>query len=251
MNAATHGRHTNRACRNVRPFASGDLAVGLAGIVCLAIVTRRFIDLPVSYLLQVVVLYILLAGLVLWRLPAFLSGPGLGAANRVTLGRAALVLSLAALVSQPAILRPADYWWIITVSTVVMILDGVDGWVARRAGQTVFGGQFDMELDAFLILVLAVLVWRSGQAGTWVLLIGALRYLFVAAGWVWPMLAEELRPSWRRQTICVVQGVVLLVCLGPVVPSATASLLAAAALALLGASFAVDVRWLARRSENN
>ncbi len=80
------------------------------------------------------------------------------------------------------------------------------------------------------------------------LLIGALRYLFVAAGWVWPALTAELPPSRRRQTVCVVQGVVLLLCLTPIVPSVMASVLAGGALSLLSASFAVDVRWLTRRA---
>ena len=103
-----------------------------------------------------------------------------------------------------------------------------------------------MELDAFLLLVLSLMVWQSGKVGPWVALIGVLRYLFVAARWLQSSLAVELPPSWRRQTICVVQGVVLLVCLGPVIPATMASIIAFAALVTLVTSFAVDVHWLAR-----
>ena len=43
-------------------------------------------------------------------------------------------------------------------------LDGVDGWLARRSGiASAFGARFDMEIDALLILVLAVLAWRSAR----------------------------------------------------------------------------------------
>ncbi len=225
-----------------------DLAAGFSATLAVAMITRRFFDLPASYLLRAVIMYMLLAGLTLWRLPGGLPGPGLGAANRVTLGRAALVLPLAALALQPAMLGPAGAWWIIAVSTVAMILDSVDGWIARRTHATSFGGRFDLELDAFLILALAVLVYQSGQTGVWVLLIGALRYFFVAAGWMWPALTGELPSSRRRQTVCVVQGVALLLCLVPTVPSVIASVVAGAALGLLSASFAVDVRWLAQRA---
>lgn len=49
-----------------------------------------------------------------------------------------------------------------------------------------------MEIDAFLILTLAVLVWQSGKTGGWVLLSGALRYGFVALGQVLPWLRQPL-----------------------------------------------------------
>ena len=246
MPTAPHDARARRG--HTLRLAGRDLAAGLPATVAVAVVTRRLVDLPISYLLQTAVLYLLLACLILWRRPRVLPGPGLGAANRVTLGRATLVCPLAPLVLPPAILGEVGHWWVIAVSTVAMILDGVDGWIARRTGTTPFGGRFDMELDAFLMLALSALVWRSGQTGAWVFLIGALRYLFVAAGWVWPALTAELPPSRRRQTVCVVQGIALLVCLGPIVPSPLASAVAAVALALLSYSFAVDIRWLARRA---
>ena len=247
MPTALHDKRTTRGRGSPLRLAGRDLVAGLPATLAVALITRRVFDLPASYFLHAVVLYMLLAGLILWRLPGSLPGPGLGTANRVTLGRAALVLPLAALALQPAVLWAAGAWWIIAVSTAAMILDSADGWIARRTHATPFGARFDLELDAFLILALSVLVYQSGQAGAWVLLIGALRYAFVAAGWVWSALTAELPPSRRRQTVCVIQGVVLLLCLAPIVPSVTASVVAGAALGLLSASFAVDVRWLARR----
>ena len=248
MTAVTHPTRMHDEHRNSLRRAGIDLAAGLLPLVAVSAATWWLFDLPASYLLQAVALYALLAGLILWCVPAVLPGRGLGAANRVTLTRATLLLPVAALVLQPAILRDAGYWWIITASTVAMTLDGVDGWVARRTGNaTDFGGRFDMELDAFLMLALSGLVWLSSQTGPWVILIGALRYLFVAAGWIWPHFQAELPRSQRRKIVCVAQGVALLVCLGPIIPSAMASVVAAGALLLLIYSFAVDVRWLAQR----
>ncbi len=59
---------------------------------------------------------------------------------------------------------------------------------AGRARPPPFGALLDMETDAFLMLVLSTLVWAEGRAGVWVLLIGAMRYLFVGASFVLPAL---------------------------------------------------------------
>ncbi len=202
---------------------------------------------PASFPVAVTSLYLALAVLVVRGLPPDAPGPGVGAANRVTLLRAALALPLGALALLPVALDPAGSWWVIGLGTAAMVLDGVDGRVARRTGtQSAFGARFDMELDAALIMALCILVWASGKAGPWVLAIGAMRYVFVAAGWFVPALNGALPESFRRKTVCVVQGVVLLVALGPIIPAPLAALVCAAGLAALTYSFAVDVAWLLR-----
>lgn len=229
--------------------AGADLAAGALLLLAAAAATRKLAGLPAVYLLQAGVLYALLAALILRHAPHAPVGRGLGAANRITLARAALALAIMPLALAASPLGAPVYWWIIAVSTAAMVLDGFDGRAARRAGgATPFGARFDMELDAALLLALSALVWRSGQAGPWVLLIGALRYLFVAAGWRWPALRGALPPRWRRKAVCVVQGVALLVALGPIIPPALAAGGAAGALALLAWSFALDTRWLLRQA---
>ena len=226
-----------------------DLGLGLLPLAVCAFTTARLLALPPQYFADVLGIYILLAALVVRFLPPRLPPPGLGAANQITLVRATLVVPVAALTPWPAPSTPAALWWIVGISTVAIALDGVDGMVARRRGQqTRFGARFDMELDAFLMLVLSVLVWRTGRVDVWVLLIGALRYLFVAAGRIWPALTAELPDSMRRKTVCVVQGAALIVCLAPVLPSEHPPRVAAGALALLVYSFAVDVIWLLVRA---
>lgn len=232
-----------------RRRVAADLGAGLLLASVLAVTTWWLLEPPASFLLHALALYGVLAVLVHRRAPARLPGPGMGAANRATLARAVLASPAVALAAHPGVLDDPARWWIVGLCTAAMVLDGVDGIVARRTGtESTFGARFDMETDAFLILGLSVLVWGSGQAGPWVVLIGALRYIFVGAARLWPPLRGELPPSRRRKTVCVVQGVVLLVCLGPVVPAAAASALAAGALALLLWSFAVDVRWLVRHA---
>jgi hypothetical protein len=80
------------------------------------------------------------------------------------------------------------------------------------------------------------------------MLLGLPRYLFVAAGWVWPWMRAPLPERVRRKAGCVIQGIALLVCLGPIVPPGLAARVAALILVLLGASFAVDSVWLFRLS---
>jgi phosphatidylglycerophosphate synthase len=109
-----------------------------------------------------------------------------------------------------------------------------------------FGARFDMEVDALLIQVLAILVWRHGKAGVWVLLSGLLRYGFVVAGWIWSWMAAPLPPRRRAKIICVAQILALIVALLPWVAPETSGWIAATALAVLSYSFFVDTRWLWR-----
>ncbi|BFO17282.1 hypothetical protein SHKM778_36700 [Streptomyces sp. KM77-8] len=130
---------------------------------------------------------------------------------------------------------------------MALILDGVDGKVARRTGtSTPLGARFDMEVDAFLILVLSVYV--SMAMGPWVLLIGGMRYVFVAAARVWPWLTAPLPPSTARKTVAALQGVLLLVAGAALLPHMVNVGVAALALGLLLWSFGRDVLWLWRTS---
>jgi phosphatidylglycerophosphate synthase len=166
-----------------------------------------------------------------------------GPANQVTAGRAVLTVAVAT----TALMQTSETtaWAAVGLGVLITLLDGVDGWLARRSGMaSAFGARFDMEVDAFLILALSVLTWRHGKAGPWIIASGLLRYLFVAAGWCLPWMQRPLPPSRRRQTVCVVQIAALLFALLPVVPAPAAAGLAAVSLAALCYSFLVDVVWL-------
>ncbi|MEV3987510.1 CDP-alcohol phosphatidyltransferase family protein [Streptomyces sp. NPDC049837] len=167
-----------------------------------------------------------------------------GPANAVTLARTTLVGGVTALVAELFVSRPPVVA-LIALTTVALALDAVDGQVARRTGTaTAFGARFDMEADAFLILVLSVHV--AGAMGPWVLAIGAMRYVFVAAARFLPWLNGPLPPSMARKTVAAVQGVVLLVAAAGILPPVPAYAAVASALALLVWSFARDIRWLWR-----
>ncbi len=231
----------------MRAQAVPDLLAGLAMSLLVAAATWSVLGLPATYMAAVGALYAVTGALILATLPEGLPGPGLGPANRVTMLRTVATLSLAALISYADGLGTTGRWWVVGVGTAIMLLDGVDGWVARRTGtSSSFGALFDMETDAFLMLVLSTMVWAEGRAGVWVLLIGAMRYLFVAAGVVLPALRGELFPSFRRKLVCVIQGIALLVALGPIIPAPAAVGVSALALAMLTWSFGIDTVWLLR-----
>jgi phosphatidylglycerophosphate synthase len=169
----------------------------------------------------------------------------LGPANRVTTARAVFVAFVAGAIGEPA--SPVLATSAAGAALAVTMLDGVDGWMARRSRMASrFGARFDMEIDALLILALAILTWQNGKAGAWVVLSGLLRYGFVAAGWRLPQMRQPLPDSRRRQAICVVQVAALIIALEPFVTPPASELITSAALAALVYSFAVDTMWLLR-----
>ncbi|MFJ8579679.1 CDP-alcohol phosphatidyltransferase family protein [Micromonospora sp. NPDC093277] len=168
----------------------------------------------------------------------------LGPADRVTLVRASLVGGVLALVVS-GWGGPAPLPVLVPLTAVALALDAVDGWVARRTGTTsAVGARFDMEVDAFLILLLSVHLAPS--VGGWVLAIGGMRYAFVAASRPLPWMRGALPPRYWRKVVAATQGVVLLVAAGGVLPPVATAALLAGALALLVESFGRDVAWLWR-----
>ncbi|MGB5864032.1 MAG: CDP-alcohol phosphatidyltransferase family protein [Sulfitobacter sp.] len=168
----------------------------------------------------------------------------LGTCNCVTFLRAALVAILVG-----AIFVPTVPWTVFVVGTVAFALDGVDGWLARRAGlSSTFGARFDMEIDALLGAVLALHLLAGGTVGPAILVLGFSRYIFVIAGFIWPALRGDLPDSMRRKTICVIQIAALIALIFPLTPAVLLTPIALVAAAALLYSFAVDAVFLMRQS---
>jgi phosphatidylglycerophosphate synthase len=173
-----------------------------------------------------------------------------GAANWITLIRAAIAVTLLGVGMGKVWLGlaiDAELRWLMVAGALLALgLDGVDGFLARRLGQaSAFGARFDLETDALTMVALALLVWALGQAGPWVLLSGLMRYIFIVGGWLWPALAMPLPPRKRRQTLCVMQMMALILALAPPVTPLWGGMICLAGLILLGYSFGADLIWLA------
>lgn len=191
-----------------------------------------------------VVLFAIIAALSLRSLLYSYPHTALGACNTVTLCRAALVAVLAG-----AIFGSAGPWMFFTIATIAFALDAIDGWLARRSGLvSAFGQRFDMEVDALLGAVIAVVLLSQGTVGPEVLVLGFSRYVFVAAGFIWPALQADLPQSLRRKTICVVQIAALIVLVFPLSPSVILMPISVFAAMLLLWSFAVDTLFLMRHA---
>jgi phosphatidylglycerophosphate synthase len=170
--------------------------------------------------------------------------PFLHPADWVTLTRAVLVAGVAGLVAD-SFSRPVPVTALVTLCIVALVLDAVDGQVARRTGTaTLLGARLDGEVDAFLILLLSVAVSRD--YGRWVLAIGAARYALLLAGWLIPWLAAPLPPRYWRKVVAAVEGIVLTVAVSGVTSRLVGMIAVAAALLLLVESFGRDVIWLYR-----
>ncbi|WP_179105730.1 CDP-alcohol phosphatidyltransferase family protein [Vreelandella utahensis] len=202
-----------------------------------------WIRMPLGLLVVPISGYVLLAWLLLTRVEGQW---GLGPANRVTFYRALGVVVLVSVLTEPQVPARIQWAWVV-LALAILILDGLDGHLARRFGvSSAFGARFDMEVDAALILTLCLGVWILGITGPWVLLLGLMRYLFVAVGRVLPWINHPLPESVRRKTICVWQIASLVIVLVPVTPSWLAVWILAPALVLLAYSFIVDLAWLYR-----
>ncbi|MEX2474883.1 CDP-alcohol phosphatidyltransferase family protein [Marinobacter sp.] len=187
-----------------------------------------------------------MAGLLIYHWPG---AREFGWANRATLLRAALVILLISLA--PFAESLGGWLWLYAVLCLLaLILDGVDGSIARKTGsQSEFGARFDMELDALFILGLCVTVIALNKAGLWVLSLGLMRYGFLIAGHALPFLNRPLPDSFRRKTVCVWQVATLMIAILPVTSPHFATWTLATALILLVYSFATDVYWLYQRKE--
>ena len=97
-----------------------------------------------------------------------------GYANWVTLFRFLLVTLLAALF--PIL----SDWLILVVAILSLILDGIDGYLARKHNQiTALGAYFDMETDAYFTIIICAVLFLTKDVPVWILLIGCLRYIYV------------------------------------------------------------------------
>ncbi len=219
------------------------LACGLALLIILELLLWRSNPILAGHLPMAGFVYALISLWVWTQYPKHASGRPFGLANFITLGRAVLVCVFAGFIGDPDAVVEASVLILLT-GTLALVLDGVDGWIARRTGTAgPFGARFDMELDGFFILILCLLVIEAGRMGWWILWAGLLRYLYVLAGLLIARLRQPLEPRKRRQAVAVIQAAALLVCVPPFLGKTIETVVLLIAVSLLTLSFATDVIW--------
>jgi phosphatidylglycerophosphate synthase len=177
-----------------------------------------------------------------------------GIADVVTLVRGLGVCFLAGLALQALAggLERHGLLAMIIMGTLCLVLDGVDGWVARARGEaSAFGARFDVETDAAMLVVLSVAVAALGIAGWWVLAIAAMRYGYLATSVLVPALRTQLPYRYSGKVIAVAQAVALLAALTfglTHVEHWVSTTFLLAALASLCWSFGRSIIWQIRHS---
>jgi phosphatidylglycerophosphate synthase len=222
------------------------LAAGLSGLSVLVVVGVTLFGVTAAYPLGAVMgLYTLALGATAYLMERDYPHPVLGLCNLVTLTRLVLVAALVV----PLAAGTGGGEEVFALALVVLLLDGVDGWLARRSGlASTFGARFDMEVDSALALVLSLHAWVGGGIGPLVLLLGLPRYVFAAAGAVLPWLRAPLADRFSRKVVCVLQLGTLVVLQLPALPGSMAALLVGLAALALVWSFWRDVTWLRRQA---
>lgn len=99
------------------------------------------------------------------------------------------------------------------LSLAILLLDGLDGYLARRQNtSSVFGEYLDMETDAFYVLCLSVVLYQVEYFGAWILAVGLLRYAyFLLLRKVKPPEQKEAR-AFRARLIAVVLMATMAAC---------------------------------------
>jgi phosphatidylglycerophosphate synthase len=167
----------------------------------------------------------------------------LGPANRITLFRAVLIGGVVALVVDPTGSRNGTL--IAALAAVALALDGVDGRVARSTGTvSAVGARFDVEVDSVLVFALSLAVAR--ELGAWVLLVGSVHYLLLAAAAALPWLRRPAPPRYWCKVVAAIQGLVLGVLSTGAIPAVIAVPLLGGVAALLAESFGRETWWLWR-----
>jgi phosphatidylglycerophosphate synthase len=123
------------------------------------------------------------------------------------------------------------------VAIATLVMDAIDGWLARRTGQnSAFGTHFDVEVDSVLVIALAMLLHARGIAGPWVLVAGLWHYLYLFAPVVLP--APEAPPPRTRVGRLVYVLMISSFVLALMTPPALGELLAAVGTLAVSTSFA-------------
>lgn len=180
---------------------------------------------------------------VLWRYHSHAATRPFGLANWVTLFRLNLV-ALMLLALWPGEPASVAAWLLFSIAASALVLDGVDGWLARRRREvSEFGSRMDMAADTAFTIITTLCLVSFGLVGAWVMVIGLMRPAFAAAGRIWPALSAPLPESRARKIACGGSLACLVAGLAPpLAPLAPA--LALLALLQLVWSFGRDLRYL-------
>ena len=213
------------------------------GLIGLAFVAWFYVLSPAGWLAGL--LYLVVSNALLARGLRRRAAVRFGPANVATSVRSTLVGIVTALVAT-SFTDPVAVPLLMGLTVPALALDAVDGWIARRTGTvTELGARFDMEVDAFLILVLGAFV--APDLGWWTLTLGLMRYAYVVAGWALPWLRITVPPRYWRKVVAAATGISLAFAASGLAPEWVGAAAILICLGLLLESFGRDVVWQFRQ----
>ncbi|MGB0838830.1 MAG: CDP-alcohol phosphatidyltransferase family protein [Chitinophagales bacterium] len=176
-------------------------ALGVMVSVCMSIGFGNNYGLLVCGLCSTV--YVLYANRTTWQA----AGTFGGMANGITTFR--IITMLVILQTYPTI--PDLY--IGLLSLLILVLDGFDGYFARKNKTTsLFGEYYDKECDALYVMILALIIYQTQKAEIWVLGLGLIRYVYVLALIFFKPPEQKETRSFFEQSIAVILMASLLLC---------------------------------------
>ena len=122
-----------------------------------------------------------------------------GYANIATTSRLILLLLLGLFIFKiPGFLS-------LVIGLIILILDGVDGYLARRYHESSdFGAYLDMETDTFFVCLFCTYYYLNDQLGGWVLLVGFMRYVYVGLILLFKLQDRKEKSTRFAKTIAVI-----------------------------------------------
>lgn len=123
----------------------------------------------------------------------------IGYANLITLFRFCLLIFLGF-----SLFKMAP-WMALLIGIIILILDGIDGFFARRFKESSnFGAYLDMEADTFFVCLFCTFYYLENLFGGWILLIGFMRYLYVSLILIFKLEGIKEKSTRFAKTIAVV-----------------------------------------------
>ena len=156
-----------------------------------------------------------------------------GFANWITFSRLLLLVVIVATLERWSNIQ------LFGLFSICLLLDGVDGWAARKFQQeSEWGALFDKEVDSFFVLVVSMILYQSYQIPFWIILIGILHYLYelVLCALKWQHIKTKKNPIGRYVAFLLFIGLLCPL----IVPSLMAKILLIGISILVSISFGIS-----------
>ena len=136
---------------------------------------------------------------------------------------------------------------IIILSTVSLVMDGLDGFIARKYNLvSKFGEIIDQESDNFLMLVISISLYLNKDVGLYVFLIPLYRYTFLVSMKKYDWLQRTLPSSQFRKIACVLTIALMIMSQDVYFNYENTLFLVILSLFIITFSFSKDIIWLYR-----